>query len=102
VPSPPLARTGQALRAAGLRRCAHTAFDELRDPAATLPDGRPLPADLLFAFTAQEARSAGALLDRLAPRPAASPKSPHSPAPPGSPPSGGNRLPELDDVHIGV
>eukprot|EP00290_Baffinella_frigidus_P026449 CAMPEP_0180237996 /NCGR_PEP_ID=MMETSP0987-20121128/30675_1 /TAXON_ID=697907 /ORGANISM="non described non described, Strain CCMP2293" /LENGTH=349 /DNA_ID=CAMNT_0022204455 /DNA_START=12 /DNA_END=1061 /DNA_ORIENTATION=- len=58
-----------------MHACAHVCFDELRNPAATLPDGRPLPTSFLFNFTEQEARAAGTLMDRLLP--GASP-SPHN------------------------
>lgn len=37
--------------------CAHEFFDELRDPAATLPSGAPLPRSL-FEFTPEELASA--------------------------------------------
>lgn len=40
------------LRCTALEACAHPFFDDLRDPAACLPNGRPLPP--LFDFTAQE------------------------------------------------
>ncbi|KAF7814700.1 shaggy-related protein kinase theta [Senna tora] len=40
------------LRCTALEACAHPFFNDLRDPNACLPNGRPLPA--LFDFTAQE------------------------------------------------
>ena len=43
-----------ALRYTGLEACCHVYFDELRDPAARLPNGRPLPP--LFDFSAAELR----------------------------------------------
>jgi len=42
------------LRYNGLEACCHVYFDELRDPATRLPNGRPLPP--LFDFTAEELR----------------------------------------------
>ena len=45
-----------ALRYTGLEACCHVYFDELRDPAARLPNGRPLPP--LFDFSAAELRGA--------------------------------------------
>ncbi|KHN29413.1 shaggy-related protein kinase theta-like [Glycine soja] len=40
------------LRCTALEACAHPFFDDLREPNACLPNGRPLPP--LFNFTAQE------------------------------------------------
>nr|GMC90837.1 shaggy-related protein kinase epsilon-like [Ipomoea batatas] len=40
------------LRCTALEACAHPFFDALRDPNASLPNGRPLPP--LFNFTPQE------------------------------------------------
>uniref|UniRef100_A0A5B7A2P7 non-specific serine/threonine protein kinase n=2 Tax=Davidia involucrata TaxID=16924 RepID=A0A5B7A2P7_DAVIN len=40
------------LRCTALEACAHPFFDDLRDPNASLPNGRPLPP--LFNFTSQE------------------------------------------------
>jgi hypothetical protein len=54
--------------------CAHHYFDELRDPAALLPDGRPLPVSLLFNFTPQEVRAAGELYFKLRPLSGRSPQ----------------------------
>ncbi|XP_010255498.1 PREDICTED: shaggy-related protein kinase epsilon isoform X1 [Nelumbo nucifera] len=54
------------LRYTALEACAHPFFDELRDPNARLPNGRPLPP--LFNFTAQELAGASPeLLQRLIP-----------------------------------
>jgi hypothetical protein len=39
-------------RVTGLEACAHSYFDELRDPATRLPNGRPLPP--LFDFSDDE------------------------------------------------
>jgi glycogen synthase kinase 3 beta len=39
------------LRCTALEACAHPFFDDLRDPRASLPNGRALPP--LFDFTAQ-------------------------------------------------
>ena len=41
-------------RCTGLEACAHPYFDELRDPATRLPNGRPLPP--LFDFSDEELR----------------------------------------------
>jgi len=41
-----------SLRCTALEACAHPFFDDLRDPTASLPNGRALPP--LFNFTAQE------------------------------------------------
>ena len=41
-----------ATRCTGLEACAHAYFDELRDPATRLPNGRPLPP--LFDFSDDE------------------------------------------------
>jgi serine/threonine protein kinase len=40
------------LRCTALEACAHSFFDDLRDPNARLPNGQELPP--LFDFTAQE------------------------------------------------
>lgn len=54
------------LRCTALEACAHPFFDELRDPNACLPNGRPLPP--LFNFTPQELSGASPeLLQRLVP-----------------------------------
>eukprot|EP00123_Amoebidium_parasiticum_P019392 comp24924_c0_seq1/m.46916 comp24924_c0_seq1/g.46916 ORF comp24924_c0_seq1/g.46916 comp24924_c0_seq1/m.46916 type:complete len:390 (-) comp24924_c0_seq1:616-1785(-) len=45
-------------RLTALQACAVPFFDELRDPATVLPNGRALPADL-FTFTRAELDSAG-------------------------------------------
>lgn len=44
------------LRLTALEACAHPFFDELRNPKASLPDGRPLPP--LFDFTDKELAAA--------------------------------------------
>ncbi|KAJ6839112.1 shaggy-related protein kinase alpha-like [Iris pallida] len=54
------------LRSTALEACAHPFFDELRDPNACLPNGRPLPP--LFNFTPQELAGASSeLMQRLIP-----------------------------------
>ncbi|XP_042512885.1 shaggy-related protein kinase epsilon-like isoform X2 [Macadamia integrifolia] len=54
------------LRCTALEACAHPFFDELRDPNARLPNGRPLPP--LFNFTPQELAGASPeLLQRVIP-----------------------------------
>ncbi|PON62680.1 Glycogen synthase kinase [Trema orientale] len=54
------------LRCTALEACAHPFFDELRDPNASLPNGRALPP--LFNFTAQELADASTeLRHRLIP-----------------------------------
>jgi len=45
--------------------CAHSFFDELRDPASRLPNGRPLP--VLFNLTEVELRANPALNHLLIP-----------------------------------
>jgi glycogen synthase kinase 3 beta len=45
--------------------CAHPFFDELRDPAARLPSGKPLPA--LYNFTLEEQAAAKGLLKQIIP-----------------------------------
>jgi hypothetical protein len=42
------------VRFGGLEICAHRYFDDLRDPAARTPDGKPLPP--LFDFSEDELR----------------------------------------------
>ncbi|XP_061353219.1 shaggy-related protein kinase eta-like isoform X2 [Gastrolobium bilobum] len=55
-----------SLRCSALEACAHRFFDELRDPNARLPNGRPLPP--LFDFTKQELAGAPPeLIDKLIP-----------------------------------
>ncbi|KAI3925817.1 hypothetical protein MKX01_003376 [Papaver californicum] len=55
-----------SLRCTALEACAHPFFDELRDPNAVLPNGRPLPP--LFDFTPQELAGAPPeLVQRLVP-----------------------------------
>ncbi|CAN1308627.1 Shaggy-related protein kinase theta [Linum perenne] len=54
------------IRFNALEACAHPFFDELRDPRASLPNGRALPP--LFNFTPQELAGASSeLRDRLIP-----------------------------------
>ncbi|KAJ4953413.1 hypothetical protein NE237_030245 [Protea cynaroides] len=54
------------LRCTALEACAHPFFDELRDPNARLPNGRPLPP--LFNYTPEELVGASPeLLQRLIP-----------------------------------
>ena len=48
-----------------LEACAHVFFDELRDPATVLPNGRPLPP--LFNFTESELKEAGPWVSKLIP-----------------------------------
>lgn len=48
-----------------LEACAHAFFDELRDPNAVLPNGRPLPP--IFNFTESEIKEAGSLINKLIP-----------------------------------
>ncbi|CAN8280627.1 unnamed protein product [Cochlearia groenlandica] len=54
------------LRCTALEACSHPFFDDLRDPRASLPNGRALPS--LFDFTAQELAGASVeLRHRLIP-----------------------------------
>ncbi|KAI4303348.1 hypothetical protein MLD38_038993 [Melastoma candidum] len=50
------------LRCTALEACAHPFFDDLREPSASLPNGRALPP--LFNFTAQELSGASSDLRR--------------------------------------
>jgi len=54
------------LRLKPLEACCHTFFDELRDPATLLPNGKPLPP-VLFNFTPEEVEAAGPLISKLIP-----------------------------------
>jgi len=54
------------LRLKPLEACCHPFFDELRDPATTLPNGKPLPP-ILFNFTPEEVEAAGPLITKLIP-----------------------------------
>ncbi|KAK6918420.1 Protein kinase domain [Dillenia turbinata] len=55
-----------SLRCTALEACAHSFFDDLRNPNACLPNGRPLPP--LFNFTPEELSAASPeLCDRLIP-----------------------------------
>ncbi|XP_021201572.2 glycogen synthase kinase-3 beta isoform X5 [Helicoverpa armigera] len=53
-------------RLSPLQACAHSFFDELREPAARLPNGRPLPP--LFNFTEYELSIQPSLNEFLKPR----------------------------------
>lgn len=53
-------------RLSPLQACAHSFFDELREPAARLPNGRPLPP--LFNFTEYELGIQPSLNEFLKPR----------------------------------
>lgn len=53
-------------RLSPLQACAHCFFDELREPAARLPNGRPLPP--LFNFTEYELGIQPSLNEFLKPR----------------------------------
>lgn len=56
-----------SLRLTALEACAHSFFDELRDPATRLPTGRPLPP--LFDFMPQEMNGATPeLIEKLIPQ----------------------------------
>jgi len=48
-----------------LEACAHPFFDEIREPNAVLPNGKPLPP--LFNFSESEIKDAGTLLNKLIP-----------------------------------
>lgn len=54
-----------SLRVAPMEACAHVFFDELRDPATRLPNGRELPP--LFNFSAQEMAIKPSLNSKLIP-----------------------------------
>ncbi|XP_047534296.1 glycogen synthase kinase-3 beta-like isoform X1 [Vanessa atalanta] len=58
-------------RLSPLQACAHSFFDELREPNARLPNGRPLPP--LFNFTEYELAIQPSLNDFLKPRAAPAP-----------------------------
>ncbi|XP_047997615.1 glycogen synthase kinase-3 beta isoform X2 [Leguminivora glycinivorella] len=64
-------------RLSPLQACAHSFFDELREPAARLPNGRALPP--LFNFTEYELNIQPSLNDFLKPR-AAPVADPHLPS----------------------
>ncbi|RVE46742.1 hypothetical protein evm_008605 [Chilo suppressalis] len=67
-------------RLSPLQACAHSFFDELREPAARLPNGRPLPP--LFNFTEYELSIQPSLNEFLKPRAAAAqPTDAPAPAP---------------------
>ncbi|CAD6341866.1 unnamed protein product [Miscanthus lutarioriparius] len=53
------------LRCTALEACAHPFFDELREPHARLPNGRPFPP--LFNFKQELANASPELIDRLIP-----------------------------------
>ena len=69
-------------RLSPLQACAHSFFDELREPHARLPNGRALPP--LFDFTDYERAIQPSLNDFLKPRDAPAP-APDPAAPPGAP-----------------
>ncbi|OIW19977.1 hypothetical protein TanjilG_31851 [Lupinus angustifolius] len=54
-----------SLRCSALEACTHPFFDELRDPNARLPNGRPFPP--LFNFKQELAGAAPELINRLIP-----------------------------------
>ncbi|RYQ97279.1 hypothetical protein Ahy_B08g093312 isoform B [Arachis hypogaea] len=54
-----------SLRCSALEACAHPFFDELREPNARLPNGRPLPP--LFNFKQELAGASPELINRLIP-----------------------------------
>ncbi|XP_058100709.1 shaggy-related protein kinase eta-like [Magnolia sinica] len=54
-----------SLRCTALEACAHPFFDELREPNARLPNGRPLPA--LFNFKQELAGASPELINKLIP-----------------------------------
>ncbi|KAG5552044.1 hypothetical protein RHGRI_010209 [Rhododendron griersonianum] len=54
-----------SLRCTALEACAHPFFDELREPNARLPNGRPLPT--LFNFKQELAGASPELINRLIP-----------------------------------
>ncbi|KAL6975965.1 Shaggy-related protein kinase zeta [Sarracenia purpurea var. burkii] len=54
-----------SLRCTALEACAHPFFDELREPNARLPNGRPLPN--LFNFKQELAGASPELINRLIP-----------------------------------
>ncbi|KAG5119201.1 hypothetical protein JHK82_033621 [Glycine max] len=54
-----------SLRCTALEACAHPFFDELREPNARLPNGRPLPP--LFNFKQELAGASPELINRLIP-----------------------------------
>ncbi|KAL9329435.1 hypothetical protein ACSQ67_004438 [Phaseolus vulgaris] len=53
------------LRCTALEACAHPFFDELREPNALLPDGRPFPP--LFNFKQELSGASQELIDKLIP-----------------------------------
>ncbi|CAH2090390.1 unnamed protein product [Euphydryas editha] len=67
-------------RLSPLQACAHGFFDELREPNARLPNGRPLPP--LFNFTDYELAIQPSLNDFLKPRAAPAAPAAAAPAPP--------------------
>ncbi|KAG5029509.1 shaggy-related protein kinase eta isoform X2 [Glycine max] len=54
-----------SLRCTALEACAHPFFDELREPNAHLPDGRPFPP--LFNFKQELSGASPELIDKLIP-----------------------------------
>jgi len=53
------------LRCSALEVCAHSFFDELREPHARLPNGRPFPP--LFNFKQELANAPPELISKLLP-----------------------------------
>ena len=74
-------------RLSPLQACAHSFFDELREPHARLPNGRALPP--LFDFTDYERAIQPSLNDFLKPRDAPAPDAPAAPAGAPAPPDAG-------------
>ncbi|KAL5989697.1 serine/threonine protein kinase [Asimina triloba] len=54
-----------SLRCTALEACGHPFFDELRDPSARLPNGRPLPP--LFNFQQEMSSASPELINKLIP-----------------------------------
>jgi len=72
--------------------CAHPFFDELRDPAARLPSGKPLPH--LYNFTLEEQAAAKGLLKQIIP-PYAMNQLQTTPSPPSSSTASSSTSPTL-------
>jgi len=85
------------MRISPIHACAHPYFDELRDPAATLPDGRPLPTTLLFDWSPDELRAAGDLARKL--KGPAHQQQQHMPPPP---PPQQQQQPPQQQLHAGL
>ncbi|XP_008468428.1 glycogen synthase kinase-3 beta-like [Diaphorina citri] len=88
-------------RISPLQACAHDFFDELRNPATTLPNGNPLPP--LFNFTEQELAIQPNLNAALLPkRPGSTEDGPNpssSSAPPPAGPTTSTDLSETTSLH---